>query len=145
MLGLYDSVKGRILDLCPAVLQAVTGSKPEEMVETIALGADVSVIVHPMSTTADPVREAGMVVSQRELIRFGVTMVLVFPGGFAQFEAAAEEIKVALRGWKLPGASMPVQFAVQRTLQFSAGQDGGRQLELLEFTVPTQVSYEVQT
>jgi hypothetical protein len=45
----------------------------------------------------------------------------------------------------LEDASEPVQFAAQRTLQFTAGEDGGRQLELLEFSVPTLVSYGVQS
>jgi hypothetical protein len=145
MNDLYADVAARIVANCPAVLQVTTGARPEELVEMLAIGPDVAALVHPISTVADPVREAGMMVAQREVWRFGVSLALTFPGGFAQFEPARDQVKATLRGWMAPGASMPVEFAAQRTLEFDAGEHGGRWLEMLEFTVPTVVSYEVQS
>jgi hypothetical protein len=145
MLGLYDAIAAKLAADAPSLLQVVTGQQSVEAVEMLALGPDVTALVHPISDRADPLKTAAMIVSQRVTERFGVTMCLVFPGGFPQFETAREEIKTALRGWAPAGASLPVEYAGGRTLQYELGQDGGRWLHLLEFSVPAQETYEHQS
>ena len=145
MLGLYDAIVAKLRADAPSLLQIEAGQQSVEVVEMLALGPEVTALVHPISDRADPVRSAALIVSQRVTERFGVTMCLVFPGGFPQFETAREEIKTALRGWGPEGASMPVEYAGGRTLQYELGQDGGRWLHLLEFTVPAQETYEHQS
>jgi len=144
MLGLYDAAAARIDTGCPSVVQVATGLQAKEAVEMLALGADVSALVHPLSDSADPIRDAAMIVTQREVHVFGVTMALVYPGGIPQFETARAEIKGVLRGWAPAGASMPVAYAGGQLLDYSLSDDGGRLLWLLRFTVPTQPSYEHQ-
>jgi hypothetical protein len=145
MQGLFDDVVARILANCPAVPQAVTAMDPKEAVEALALSHEVSAIVSPISDVADPVREASLMVSQREVWTFGVTLALVYPGGFAQFEPARDQVKGTLRGWAPAGASQPVQYRGGQLLSYTAGQEGGRWLHLLRFVVPTQATYEHQS
>lgn len=145
MQGLYQAIADRITANCPAVLQAETGMSAAELVEQLAIGPDVTALVTPLGDRADPVGSAGMMVSQRETWRIGVTLVLTFPGGFSQFEPARDQIKATLRGWSPEGSSMPVQYAGSRLLQYSAGQDGGRWMHLFEFSVPTQETYGHQS
>ena len=145
MIGLYDAVKAKLDADCPSLVQVVTGQQSIEVVEMLALGAEVTALVHPISDVADRIRSATMIVSQGVVERFGVTMCLVFPGGFPQWEQAREEIKAALRGWAPAGASMPCEYAGGRTLAYELGEDGGRWLHLLEFTVPTQETYGHQS
>lgn len=144
MIGFFDLVAERLRAHCPSLLQVETGMSADELVEMLGLGADVTALVTPLSDRASPVRSAGMMVSQEEVWRFGVTLVLVFPGGFAQFDPAYAEVKATLRGWAPPEASMPVEYAGSRVLQYSAAKEGGRWMHLLEFTVPTQATYEHQ-
>lgn len=144
MEGLYDAAAARISANCPSVIQTATGLKPAEVVELLALGADVTALVCPLSDSADPVREAGLAVSQRELHVFGVTMALVAPGGLPQFETARTEIKSCLCGWSPAGASMPVTYAGGALLDYDVSENGGRLLWLLRFAVPTLQDYEVQ-
>jgi len=144
MIGLYDAVAARITANCSNVSQAVSGMSPSELVETMAIGPDVSVMVTPISDRADPIREALSKVSQQETWRFAVTLVLTFPGGFAQFEPARDQIKATLRGWSPAGSSTPVQYVGSRLLEYSAGADGGRWMHLFEFSVTTQETYQWQ-
>lgn len=144
MQGLYEAAAQRIRVNCPAVLQVETGMSAPELVETLAIGPDVTVLITPLGDRADPVREAAMMVSQGETWRIGCTLVLTFPGGFSQFEPARDQMKAALRGWSPAGSSTPVQYAGSRLLQYSAGQDGGRWMHLFEFTLTTQATYEHQ-
>jgi hypothetical protein len=144
MEGLYEATAQRLRDRCPALLQVATGMDANELVETLAIGPDVTVLITPLGDRADPVGEAGLIVSQREVWRLGATLVLTFPGGFSQFEPARDQMKAALRGWSPVGSSMPMQYAGSRLLQYSASQDGGRWMTLFEFNVPTQATYEHQ-
>ena len=93
---------------------------------------------------ATPVATTGLRVRQLENWVFGVTMAMVFPGGFTQFETARTEIKRALRGWTPEGAAGPVQYAGGTLLEYSA-KEGGRWLHLLRFRVPVQETYEAQS
>lgn len=145
MQGLYAAAAAKIAADCPTVVQVETALDAEKAVEVLALSEDVTVLVHPLSDVADPIREAGMIVSQREAHTFGVTMALVYPGGIPQFEPARSEIKSALRGWAPEGASMPVAYAGGQLLDYSLGGDGGRLLWLLRFVVPTQETYGHQS
>jgi len=147
MLGLYTDVAARLADpaRCPAILQVEVGMNADAAAEMIALGADVSALVHPLSDTATPVREAGFRVTQPGVEIFGVTLALVAPGGFEQFEPARDQVKAALRGWLPAGGSMPVEYAGGQTLQYSLGKDGGRWLHLLRFRATTQDTYEAQS
>jgi hypothetical protein len=147
MIGFYDTVAARLADTdrCPAVLQVATGMDAKAAAETLALGADVTALVTPLSDDAAPVNHAAMAVTQVEEWIFGVTMALVFPGGFPQFEAAKEQIKAALRGWTPDGAASAVQYAGGQTLQYSVGEDGGRWLHLLRFRVRVHVTYGAQS
>lgn len=144
MLGLYDAAVARIQERCPSVLQAQTGLKAAETAELLALDAEVTAIVAPLSDAADPIDEAGFMVSQRVVHLFGVTLALVFPGGIPQFETARAEINAALRGWSPEGASMPVAYAGGNLLDYSLGVDGGRLLWLLRYRVETQDTVEDQ-
>lgn len=144
MEGLYDAAAARIAANCPSVIQTATGLKPAEVVELLALDADVTALVCPLSDSASPVREAAMIVSQKETHVFGVTMALVAPGGLPQFETARTEIKNCLRGWCPEGSSEPVTYAGGALLDYDVSENGGRLLWLLRFAVPTQPSYEVQ-
>ena len=145
--GLYDAVAARLADpaRCPSILQVATGMDARAALETLALGADVTALVSPLSDEARPINEAGFLVTEVDDEVFGVTMALVFPGGFPQFEAARREIKAALRCWTPPGASTPVTYAGGSTLQYSVNQDGGRWLHLLRFRVQSQETYEAQS
>lgn len=144
MIGLYQDAAERIRANCPAVLQVETGMDAAELIESLAIGPDVTALITPLGDDADLVREASMKVSQRETWEFGVTLVLTFPGGFAQFEPARDQIKATLRGWSPAGSSTPVQYVRSRLLQYSAGQDGGRWMHLFTFRVTTQQTYEHQ-
>lgn len=147
MIGFYDAVAARLADpaRCPAVLQAQTAIDAEQAVEMLALGADVTALVSPLSDEAAMIREAAFKVSQMEVWTFGVTMALVYPGGFSQFETAKLQIKNALRGWVFPAAASPVQYAGGRTLEYRIEGDGGRWLHLLRFRVAVQETYEAQS
>ncbi len=147
MIGLYDAAAARLADpaRCPAILQALTGIDPDQAIEMLALSADVTALVSPMSDEAVPVREAAFKVSQMEVWTFGVTMALVFPGGFSQFEPARDQIKAALRGWVPAGAASPVEYAGGRTVEYRIDKDGGRWLHLLRFRVAVQETYEAQS
>lgn len=140
--GLYEQAAARIRDLCPSVIQVETGMAAEAAADMLALGPDVTALVTPLSDTADPVRDASFFVSQRVRELFGVTLALTYPGGFAQFEPARREILRTLCGWAPDEAAMPVAYAGGRILQYSAGQAGGRWLHLLQFAVPSQLTYE---
>ena len=146
MIGFYDLVAARLQDpaRCPALLQVATGMKPEEAVEMLALGPDVTALVTPLSEEAFPVTGTGFAVTQVEGHLFGVTMALTFPGGFPQFEVARAQIKAALRGWLPAGVAEAVEYRGGAQLQYSAGQDGGRWLYLLRFRVTFQETYEAQ-
>ncbi|MFN3513458.1 MAG: hypothetical protein ACK41C_10455 [Phenylobacterium sp.] len=145
MQGLYEAVAERIRERCPLILQVTTAMNAMETVEQMALGEDVSALVSPLSDVADPVKEASMFVSQRVTWTFGVTLALVFPAGFPEFEPACHEVKAALRGWAPAGASMPVQYRGGNLLAYTAERDGGRWLHLLRFSVPSQETYEHQS
>jgi hypothetical protein len=146
MIGLYDAVAQRLADpvRCSAVLQVETAMDAEATAETLALAADVTAIVSPLSDEAYPVNHAAMMVTQVEEWTFGVTMAMVFPGGFAQFEPARDQIKAALRGWTPEGAASAVQYAGGTLLEYAA-KDGGRWLHLLRFRVRVQQSYGAQS
>lgn len=145
MSGLYDQAAARLApDRCPAVLQAAVGADGEAAAEMFALAPDVSALVHSISDRADPVSTAAFKVSQRVTVLFGVTMALVYPGGYPQFEAAEAQIKAALRGWTPEGFDAPVQYAGGRTLQYRIGEDGGRWLHLLTFSTSFRETYEAQ-
>lgn len=146
MIGMFDAAAARLADpaRCPAILQAVTAMDAEAALEMLALSADVTAIVSPLSDEAAPVATTGLRVRQLETWTFGVTMAMVFPGGFAQFEPACREIKAALRGWKPEGASGAVQYAGGTLLEYSA-KEGGRWLHLLRFRVTVQETYEAQS
>lgn len=141
MQGLMDAVAARIAVNCPAVLQVQTGQDAGEVVEMLAIGPDVTALVHPVADSADPVAEASQMVTQRVVHRFGVMLCLTFPGGFAEFETARDQVKATVRGWTPAGGAMPCQYAGGRTVEYSAGADGGRWLHQLEFSVPTQEDY----
>ncbi|MFD3263333.1 phage tail terminator protein [Phenylobacterium ferrooxidans] len=145
MQGLYDASAERLRASCPSILQVATGMDASQLVETLAIGPDVSVLLTPLGDRAHPVRDAGLIVTQGETWRMGATLVLTFPGGFAQFEAARDEMKGALRGWQPPGAVSTFEYAGSRLLQYSAGQDGGRWMTLFEFTFDTQETYGKQS
>jgi hypothetical protein len=94
---------------------------------------------------ATPVKEAGLQVSQLETWLFGVTLALVYPGGFEQFEPARDQVKAALRGWYLEGLSRPIQYAGGQTLSYSINKQGGRWLHLLRFSTTVLETYGVQS
>lgn len=146
MIGMFDAAAARLADpvRCPAVLQATTAMDVEAALEMLALSADVTAIVSPLSDDAVPVTTTGLKVTQKEVWTFGVTMALVFPGGFAQFEPALVEIKDALTGWTPQGAAGPVQYAGGTLLEYSA-KEGGRWLHLLRFRVSVHRTYEAQS
>lgn len=145
MIGLYDNVATRLQDgRCPALLQVGTGTDAEQALEMMALGPDVTALVHPLSDVADPIRESGFIVGQRTVERFGVTLGLVFPGGFPQFEEAREQVKAALRGWTPPNCATPVEYSAGRTLSYTAAKEGGRWLHLLTFLVSYREIIEAQ-
>lgn len=146
MIGFFDAAAARLADpiRCPAILQAVTSMDAEATVESLALGMDVTAIVSPLSDDAAPVATTGLRVTQAETWIFGVTMALVFPGGFTQFEPARTQIKAALRGWRPEGASTPVQYAGGTLLEYRAEQ-GGRWLHLLRFRVGVDETYGAQS
>ncbi|WP_304280634.1 hypothetical protein [Caulobacter segnis] len=146
MIGFFDAVVARLADpnRCPAVVQAAVAMDAERTIETLALGADVSAIVSPLSDEATPIRSAGLRVSQVETWIFGVTMALVFPGGFAQWDVARVQIKAALCGWTPEGAARPVEYAGGTLLEYRA-EEGGRWLHLLRFRVDVQETYGAQS
>lgn len=146
MNGLFDAVVTRLSDTsrCPALLQVTSGMDAQAAAETLALAADVTALVTPLSDEAAPVNHAAMMVTQVEEHTFGVTMAMVFPGGFPQFETARDQIKAALRGWTPAGAQSAVQYAGGTTLQYSVNQDGGRWLHLLRFRVRVHETYGAQ-
>ncbi|PHY20814.1 hypothetical protein [Caulobacter sp. BP25] len=146
MIGFYAAAAARLADpvRCPAVLQVAPAMDAEATVETLALAADVTAIVSPLSDEAYPVSQAALMVTQVEDWTFGVTMAMVFPGGFAQFEPARDQIKAALRGWIPDGAAGPVQYAGGTLLEYAA-KDGGRWLHLLRFRVRVHETYGAQS
>ncbi|CAN5610000.1 hypothetical protein BH10PSE5_BH10PSE5_01240 [soil metagenome] len=147
MLGLYENSALRLRDpaRCPAILQVATGMDANQVVETLAIGPDVSVLITPLGERAHPVRDAGLIVTQVTTWRMGCTLVLTFPGGFEQYEPARDQMKAALRGWQPPGAVSTFEFTGSRLLQYSASQDGGRWMTLFEFAVDTQETYGKQS
>jgi len=146
MIGFYDAAVARLADpdRCPAVLQAAVAMDADAVIETLALGMDVSAIVSPLSDDATPIRSAGLRVTQVETWTFGVTMALVFPGGFPQWETARQQIKAALRGWTPEGAAKPVEYAGGTLLEYRA-EAGGRWLHLLRFRVDVHETYGAQS
>lgn len=146
MIGFFDAVAARLADpdRCPAILQAVTSMDAEATVESLALGMDVTAIVSPLSDEAAPVATTGLRVTQAETWIFGVTMALVFPGGFPQFEPARAQAIDALIGWRPDGAAWPVQYAGGTLLEYRA-EDGGRWLHLLRFRVGVERTYGAQS
>lgn len=145
MIGLYTAIADRLRVNCPALLQVETGMDALAALDMLALGKDVTALITPISDDADPIKESGFLVSQRETWLFGVTMALVFPGGFSEFEPARDQVKATLRGWLPEGAATPIQYAGGRTLQYSASQDGGRWLHLLRFRLTVQERIEAQS
>lgn len=143
MLGFYDLVKERLVARCPALLQVETAASAEAAVEMLTLAADVTALVSPLSDEAATVRGSGLKISQVETETFGVTLAMVFPAGFTEFEAARDQVKNALRGWLAEGLDRAVEYAGGRTLQYSLGQAGGRWLHLLRFRFTTTETYEV--
>jgi hypothetical protein len=146
MIGFFDAAAARLADpaRCPAVLQTAVAMDAEATIETLALAADVTAIVSPLSDEAYPVNQAALTVTQVEDWTFGVTMALVFPGGFSQWEPARDQIKAALRGWTPEGAAGPVQYAGGTLLEYAA-KDGGRWLHLLRFRVRVHETYGAQS
>lgn len=146
MIGFFDAVTARLADpaRCPAVLQATTAMDAEETIKSLALGADVTAIVSPLSDDARPIGSAGLRVTQTEIWTFGVTMALVFPGGFSQWEPAKDQIKGALRGWTPAQNAGPVEYAGGTLLEYAA-KEGGRWLHLLRFHVPVYETYGAQS
>ncbi|WP_374569685.1 hypothetical protein [Phenylobacterium sp.] len=141
----FETVARRIDDRCDLVGQAETGMNPAAAFEMLALSAaSVTALVSPLADQAVPIREAAMRVTQAEVWRFGVTMGLSYPAGFSLFMPARRQIKAALRGWGPDWASMPVEYAGGRLLQYSLSRDGGRWLWLLEFRLALQETYEHQ-
>lgn len=141
----YDQVATKLRADCPLLLQVETGLAAEAALDMLALGADMTALVHPLSDAAGAIRDAGMFVSQAESEQFGVTLAMVFPGGFSQFEPARLQVKAALRGWATPDLSMPIAYAGGNLLDYQLAKDGGRFLWLLRFNAPRQASYEHQS
>jgi hypothetical protein len=144
MQGLFDNVAARIRANCTAILQTEVAPDAVAAVEMMTLAADVTALVCDISDSAVPVRSASLMVSQEETTLFGVLLALVFPGGFPEYEAARDQVKATIRGWRPPGASKPCEYAGGRTLQYELGADGGRWLRLLQFRVTEQAFYEHQ-
>ena len=145
MTDAYTAIRDRLDEegRCPALLQVVTGMSIDS-VEAMTIGPIVSALVVPLSDTAPPPGSAALKVSQFELEIVGVVLALTYPGGFEQFVPGRDQIKAALRGWFPSWAAEPITYAGGQTLQYTAGQDGGRWLHLLRFRVSTQHTYEVQ-
>lgn len=141
-----DLITARLADRtrCPTLLQVKSGGD-QKAAEAMALNKDVSVLVCPLSETADPVAAAAFLSSQRIVQTVGVIMALTYPGGFPQFEAAKAEIKAALRGWLISDQAGQVQYAGDQLLDYSPTKDGGRWLHMLRFRVPIHETYEAQT
>lgn len=145
MIGFYDLARDRLTARCPSLVQVATGIDAQVAAEMLALGAAVTALVTPLSDEATPIREAGLRVSQNETHVFGVTLAMVFPAGFAEFEVARKEIKDALRGWLAPGLGKAVEYAGGKTLTYDLRADGGRWLHLLRFRFSLPTTYEVST
>lgn len=146
MIGFFDAAAARLADpiRCPAILQTAVAMDAEATIETLALSADVTAIVSPLSDQAYPVNHAAMMVTQVQDWTFGITMALVFPGGFSQWEPAREQILDVLCGWMPEGAASPVEYAGGTLLEYAA-KDGGRWLHLLRFRVRVQKTYGAQS
>ena len=144
MIGLYDLVAARLGDpaRCPNLIQVTTTPRASAAVEMLALNADVTALVGPLSDEANPVQGGSMRVGQVENELFGVTMAMLAPAGVEQFELAREQIKTALRGWMPEGAATPIAYVAGATLSYDLKKDGGRWLHLLRFRVSTVVTYE---
>ncbi|MFN3523934.1 MAG: hypothetical protein ACK4YQ_16940 [Phenylobacterium sp.] len=141
----FDVVAQRITSRCDLVGHAETGMNAQAAFDMLAMSpAQVTALVAPLADQATPVREAAMWVSQAEVWRFGVTMGMAYPAGFALFMPARRQIKAALRGWGPDWAAMPVEYAGGRLLQYALNRDGGRWLWLLEFRLALQETYEHQ-
>lgn len=141
----YELVAGRLRDRCPALGQVETGMNATAAFEMMAMSAaTVTALVSPLAETAIPIAEAGLRVSQTEVWRFGVTLGMAFPAGFAEFIPARGQVRSALRGWGPVWAAKPAEYAGGRLLQYSLSQAGGRWLWLLEFRLTLQDSYEHQ-
>lgn len=143
MEGFFEGAKARLERFAPSLLQVETGMSPDA-VDVFALSHLVSALVHPLSDQADPINEASLMVTQREIWTFGVTMALVFPGGFPEFVKARAEIKASLRGWAGPDGMLatPVEYAGGQTTQYSINADGGRWLHVLRFRASLLETYE---
>lgn len=143
MEGFFEGAKDRLVRLAPSLLQVETGMSPDAA-DVFALNHTVSALVHPLSDMVDPIAEACMMVTQREVWTFGVTMALVFPGGFPEWVKARAEIKAALRGWTGPDGLLatPVEYAGGQTTQYSINQEGGRWLHVLRFRASLLETYE---
>lgn len=143
MIGFFDAARDRLRSLAPALLQVETATDATAALETMALSQLVTALVHPLSDQAAPVGEAALLVSQLEVWTFGVTLALVYPGGFPEFELARDQVKAALRGWNWESQlATPVEYAGGQVLQYQLGVDGGRWLHLLRFRCSILESYE---
>lgn len=145
MNGFYPLTRDRLVERCPSLLRAEVAMDGEKAVELLALSSEaVSALVSPLSDQASPIRDAGMLTTQNEDWVFGVTMCLVWPGGFDQWETARREIKAALSGWAIDPMRKPVEYAGGQTTQYTIGQDGGRWLHVLRFRAFFSHTYEAQ-
>jgi hypothetical protein len=141
MIGFFEDAALRLQALAPALLR-VEHAQSDKAMDAFALSHDVTALVHPLSDQALPVNNAGLVVSQSEVWTFGVTMALVFPGGFEQWATARAQIKTALRGWSWEDRlATPVEYAGGQTTEYTLGEDGGRWLSVLRFRTSILETY----
>jgi hypothetical protein len=145
MIGFYDLVKTRLedRDRCPALLQVATAMDAAAAADMLAVGYDVTALVSPLSDRAMPINASTLRFTATEAHVFGVTMAMVYPAGFEQFEPAREQIKAALRGWQPAGLATAIKYDGGQLLQYRPVQDGGLWLHLLRFSFTTQDTYGV--
>ncbi|MCW5723444.1 MAG: hypothetical protein KIS81_00635 [Maricaulaceae bacterium] len=150
MSGLYEAVAARITAECPAAAQARAATAAAEA-DAEVLGPAPSVLVVPAAERYQPVREAGLHVSQRGSIGFSCVVALTFPGGYPQWTAIRGELIATLAGWTPPDSGFetelpaaPVEYAGARLLSYAA-ELGGRWLHAFDFTLPVQRSYPHQS
>lgn len=144
MSDLYIETATRITAECPAVgfaRAATTAAQAEDEV----LGEVATVLVVPAAERWDPVREAGMFVSQAGRVGLSCVVGLAGVDVHAQWSQVRQELLTALRGWipADPDAAGPLEYAGARLLAYSA-EAGGRWLHSFDFNLPVRASYEHQ-
>jgi hypothetical protein len=146
MIGFHGLVQARLGDgRCPSLLQVETGVTAQAAADMLAMGLDVSALITPLSDTPRPINASSLQVTRTDVVLFGVTLALVFPAGFEQFEVARDQVITALQGWRPQGLATAIEYAGGGTLQYDLRAGSGRWLHQLRFRFSEQTTYGVST